>query len=484
VSNPLLPANTSSITIREKALKINFDESIYGSFAEIGAGQEVAAHFFRAGHTSGTIAKTISAYDMKFSDAIYGPEASGRYVCKPRLEKMLRKEFDLCQIRLPNKAPTTRFFAFADTVATINFEGSNQGHGWLGMRFQLVPEGPVNEVIIHIQMHDPEPVLQQETLGLIGINLVYACFFLSHDNEAFIDSLMDNIRPDRLEIDFLRFSGDDFKNVDNRLISLILVRKGMSHATMFGPGGDMLLPADVLYKKNVLLLRGRFRPPTTQNLDMLRMGLKAFKKEVDVEKENMFLMTELTLNNLLRKKGHQIDEKDFLDRADILCAAGQTVMVSNFSEYFRLVHYLSKITKKKKIGFLLGIHNMINIFDEKYYEFLPGGILEAFGRLFGSNVKMYLYPSTRVSKNEITRFDNMPLPDHLKPLHAYLLANNRVENLEFNDEKYLAINSEEVLDMIKDGEDGWEQYVPGVVASIIKKKALFGYIKNAEKAKV
>ncbi len=474
-----------SMSAIEKASRINEDRSIYGSFAEIGAGQETAAHFFRASKSSGTIAKTMSAYDMKFSDAIYGTEASGRYVCKPRLEKMLHKEFNLCQIRLPHLSATTRFFAFANTVATIDLESKSQGHGWLGMRFQLAPEGPVNEVIMHIQMHDPEPILQQEALGLIGINLVYACFFLTHDHEAFIDSLVDNLRQDRIEVDLLSFFGEDFKEVDNRLISLILVRKGLSHATMFGPEGDILLPADVLYKKNVLVLRGRFRPPTTQNLDMLRMGLKAFRQEPDVEKENMFLMTELTLNNLFRKKGSQIDEKDFMDRADILCAAGQTVMVSNFSEYFRLIHYLTKITKKRKIGIILGVHNMINIFNEKYYEFLPGGILEAFGRLFGNNVKMYLYPSTRIESGEVTKFENMPVPDHIRPLKNYLIANNRVAVLPYNDDKFLAINSEEVLKMIKEGKKGWEEFVPGIVGRIIQEKSLFGLPEQkSEKIKV
>ncbi len=468
-----------SLSSNAKAQRINDDRGIYGSFAEIGAGQETAAHFFRANKSSGTIAKTMSAYDMKFSDAIYGTETGGRYVCKPRLEKMLHKEFNLCQIRLPHLATTTRFFAFANTVATIDLERKHAGHGWLGMRFQLEPEGPVNEVIMHIQMHDPEPILQQEALGIIGINLVYACFYLGNNQEAFIDSLIDNLRVDRIEIDYLSFSGEDFKNVDNRLVSLTLVRKGLSHATMFGPEGDILLPADVLYKKNVLVLRGRFRPPTTQNLDMLRMGLKAFRKEPDVEKENMFLMTELTLNNLFRKKGSQIDEKDFMDRADILCAAGQTVMVSNFSEYFRLIHFLTKITQGRKIGIILGVHNMINIFNEKYYEFLPGGILEAFGRLFGNNVKMYLYPSTRILEEEVTRFENMPVPDHIRPLKDFLIANNRVEVLPYNDDKYLAINSEEVLRMIKNGVPGWDEFVPGIVAKIIKEKSLFGY--NAEK---
>ncbi len=473
---------SNPLTSREKALKINLDHGIYGAFAEIGAGQEVAAHFFRAGSSSGTIAKTISAYDMKFSDAIYGTEASGRYVCKPRLEKMLHKEFNLCQIRLPQMAPTTRFFALANTVATINYEGTTQGHGWLGLRFQLVPEGPVNEVILHIQMHDPEPILQQEALGIIGVNLLYACFFLNRDTEEFVDSLMDNLRRDRLEIDFLRFTGEDFKEVDNRLVSLKLVKKGISPATMFGPEGDILLPADVLYKKNVLVLRGRFRPPTTQNLDMLRMGLKAFRGEPDVDRDNMFLMTELTLNNLFRKKGSQIDEKDFMDRANILCAAGQTVMVSNFSEYFRLIRYLNNITRKRKIGIILGIHNMINIFNEKYYEFLPGGILEAFGRLFGNNVKMYLYPSTRVVEGTVTQFENMPLPEHLQPLQEYLIRNNRIQNLKYNDPKFLSINSEEVLKMIKSNEPGWEEFVPGIVANFIKEQALFGYI-NQEKVK-
>ncbi|MBC8112449.1 MAG: TonB-dependent receptor, partial [Verrucomicrobia bacterium] len=353
---------TETLSTRQKALKINLDRRIYGSFAEIGAGQEVAAMFFKSGGASGTIAKTISAYDMTFSDAIYGVEESGRYVCEPRLIKMLNREYNLLHVRLGEKrGEDTTFFAFADTVSALNFQKTNEGHGWIGMRFQTEPFGEYNDLVLHIRMLDNDNVLQQQAIGTIGVNLIYACFYYYKSPELLLKSLMDDL-TDRLEIDMLRVTGPDFKNVDNRLIALQLVRNGFTNAAMFGADGQVIQPSEVLYKKHIVAIRGRFRPFTHVNMDMLQKGIAHFLQEPDVNEEKVMVISELTLSNLTA--GEDIDEKDFLDRVDILCSLGQTVMISNYQEYYKLAAFLSRFTKLK-MGFLLGITNLQWIFEEK-----------------------------------------------------------------------------------------------------------------------
>lgn len=463
-------------TIKEKALTINLDTKIYGSFAEIGAGQETAANFFKAGGASGTIAKTMSAYDMAFSDAIYGAEESKRYVCEPRLMKMLHKEYSLLGERLPKRAIDTRFFAFANTVETLNFRRTNQGHGWLGVRFQTEPMTPPNECIIHVQLHDNDAVLQQQAMGIIGVNLIYACYVLKDQPEELLNSLIDGLSRVRIEIDFFRLSGPSFQDVDNRLFSLKLVKNGLTSATMFGPDGGVLQPADALYKKNILVLRGRFRPPTHVNLDMLRSGYKQFIQDQDVDSEKLSVITELTINNLL-SPSNDIDEKDFLDRVDILCSMGQTVMISDYQEYFKLISFLSTYTRGRKIGIILGINNLMNIFDEKYYEFLQGGILESFGMLFGRNVRMFVYPSLNEYTGELNTCETAhdTLPPHLVDLFEYLTVNRKIEDIKGVNEELLHIVSDNVLAMIKAGEDGWEHFVPALVEQAIKENHLFNY---------
>lgn len=468
------------LTTQEKALRINLSKAIYGSFAEIGAGQEVAANFFKVGGASGTVAKTMSAYDMKFSDAIYG--SGGRYVSEERLMRMLDHEYVLLPERLPHRIETTRFFAFADTVEVLNYERTNQGHGWIGLRFQLTPKSESNDCIIHVKMHDNDPLQQQYALGVVGVNLIYSCLFLS-DPDEIIGSLLDGLSPRRMEIDMFRLDGPDFKHVDNRLMALKLVKGGMTKAAMFGPDGNVMQPADELYKKNVLVLRGRFRPPTHVNVDMMLASRRHFRNESDVQKSNIMLVSELTLNDLGLEG--TIDEKDFLHRADILCSLGQNVLISNYFEYYRLVDYLSKITKGKKIGITLGIYALQKVFDERTYENLRGGILECFSSLFGSNVKLYIYPALRKDSNELFTlrdFEN-ELPPHLKNLFRYLIDNDKLEEIGEANTKNLHIISDNVLAMIKKGESGWEKFVPHKVEEAIKKFGLFDYpISSDEKS--
>ncbi len=460
------------LTTQEKALRINLSKAIYGSFAEIGAGQEVAANFFKVGGASGTVAKTMSAYDMKFSDAIYG--YCERYVCEDRLTRMLDHEYILLPERLPHRIADTRFFAFADTVEVLNFERTNQGHGWIGLRFQLRPESDANECIFHVKMHDNDPLQQQYALGIVGVNMIYSCMF-GKDPEEILLSLMDGLTSRRMEIDMFRLSGPDYKHVDNRLMALKLVKNGLTKAAMFGPDGNVMQPSDELYKKNVLVLRGRFRPVTHVNADMLLASRRHFRRETDVERSKMLVLTELTLNDL--SPDGKIDEKDFLYRADIICSLGQSVLISNYFEYYRLVDYLSKITRGKKIGIIMGIYALQKVFDEKTYSNLRGGIMECFASLFGSNVKLYIYPALKKDSEQIFSLKDFEteLPEHLKSLFRYLMENNKLEDVNDANTRNLHIISDNVLAMIRKGEAGWEKFVPHKVEEAIKEHGLFDY---------
>lgn len=464
--------SAKKLTTQEKALRINLSKLIYGSFAEIGAGQEVAANFFKVGGASGTVAKTMSAYDMKFSDAIYGQ--CDRYVCEERLYSMLDKEYVLLPERLPHRIHDTQFFAFADTVETLNFERTNQGHGWVGLRFQLKPNTEPNDCIVHVKLHDNDPLQQQLALGIVGVNMIYGCMFLTEPEEIML-SLLDGLSARRVEFDMFSLNGPDYKHVDNRLMALKLVKNGLTKAAMFGPDGTVLQPSEALYKKNVLVLRGRFRPVTHVNVDMLLTSRRQFKNEADVDKSRIVLLSELTLNDL--SSDGQINEKDFLYRADILCSLGQTVLVSNYFEYYRLVDYLAKITKGRKTGIILGIYALQKIFEERTYDNLRGGIMESFASLFGNNVKLYIYPAVKKDSTELFTLKDFEstLPDNLKNLFRYLMDNNKLEDIRDANVSNLHIISDNVLAMIRKGEPGWEKFVPHKVEEAIKEHGLFDY---------
>jgi len=459
------------LTTQEKALRVNLSKDIYGSFAEVGAGQETAANFFKVGGASGTIAKTMSAYDMKFSDAIYG--RCERYVSENRLMRMLEHEYQLLPERLPHRIENSRFFAFADTVEALNFERTNQGNGWMGVRFQTKPMGEYNDCVIHVKMHDNDPLQQQVALGILGVNLLYGCMFID-DPEEFMISLEDGLTTRRIEIDMFRLDGPNLRHVDNRLMALKLVKNGLTKAAMFGPDGHVLQPSEYLYKKNVLVLRGRFRPVTHVNVDMLLTSRRHFLHDQDVDKTKMITLTELTLNDL--SADGTIDEKDFLYRADIICSLGQNVLVSNYFEYYRLVDYLSKVSKGYKTGLVMGIYALQKVFDEKTYENLRGGILECFASLFGSNSKLYVYPALRKDNTLFTLKDfEAELPDKLKALFRYLMDNNKLEDIDDANISNLHIISDNVLAMIRKGEAGWEKFVPHKVEEAIKEHGLFDY---------
>ncbi len=461
------------LSAAQKALRTNLNPNIYGSFAEIGAGQETVRHFFRAGGASGTIAKAMSAYDKEFSDAIYGQEAAGRYVTENRLRKMLNHEYQLLHERINREtSPDKCFFAFANTVATINFAKTFKGHGWLGVRYQTQPDREANEVIVHVRLHEDNPKYQQETIGAMGVNLIYAAYNLYEEPKSFLLSLYDGIDRTAIEVDLINFSGPDFDHIDNRLMSLQLIKNGFTDAVIFGPEGKNLLPAELLYKKNILAMRGSFRPVTRVNMDMIKKGYKQFIQSKNVQKDDAVVLFEITLNNLLADG--TLDEQDFLDRADILCSIGQTVLISNYQEYYRLVDYFAGFTKKR-IGLIMGIPSLQEIFDEKYYEHLTGGILEAMGRLFSKSLVIYAYPFR--GETSVNTVSDIVVNDLFKNIFDYLKQARRVRDIEDFDPDILSIWSREVLRKIRTGETGWEDSLPTYVDKIIKEKGLFGYPK-------
>lgn len=459
-------------SIKSKALRINLNENVYGTFAEIGAGQETVRNFFRAGGASGTIAKTISAYDKDFSDAIYGVEEDGRYVTESRLKRMLSHEINLIEERIERENhPNKMFFAYANTVATIDFAKKYKGHGWVGIRFQTAPDEAYSEIVLHIRFKENEAVLQQNTLGILGVNLIYGAFYKHDQPRKLLRYLYDHIDKDKIEIDTINFSGPKFEKVDNRLMSLQLVKNNMTEAVIFGPDGNMILPARILYKKNVLALRGSFRPVTKVNIDMFEKSYEMFLKENRVEKDRTIVIFEITLSNL-RAQG-EIDEQDFMDRARLLCSLGHTVMISNFQEYFKLVEYFSNYTRNR-LGLTMGVNNLVDIFDEKYYRHLSGGILEAFGKLFFKDLKVYLYPMKDQETGQYVTSENLKVHPRMKELYKFFKYNGKVVDIDHFNPETLNIFSRRVLKMIENGEPGWEEMLPDGIAEIIKEEGSFG----------
>jgi len=459
------------LTTNRKALTINLDEAHYGTFAEIGAGQEVARLFFQAGGAAGTVAKSISAYDMTFSDAIYGK--APRYVSRERLGTMLDHEFALLQERLsPIRGDKTCFFVFANTVAAKSYKGNNECHGWVGIRFQDKPGAEPSEFIIHVRMWDKENLLQQQALGVVGVNLCYAALYLRSDARAMIESLVDNVGADRIEVDMLRLTGPAFEGTDNRLLALLLVQLGLTNAVMFGPDGSVLQPSEVLHRKAVLVVRGSFRPVNRLHLDLLNCASARFGRDTNATDRPVVTLMELTVNNLLTPGG-AVDPADFLARVDLISALGHTVLISNYSEFHRLTTYFRRYTHER-IGVAMGIGTLLELFNEKYYENLQGGILEAVGRLFRYDVKLYVYPRHRgTGGTELVTARTVTLPKQLRLLYEHLLENGFIEALEGWDRSCLDIGSAELLERRRKGDPSWRTLAPPEVIQLIETRQLF-----------
>ncbi|HVJ83579.1 MAG TPA: TonB-dependent receptor [Planctomycetia bacterium] len=457
-----------------KALRVNIDARRYGTFAEIGAGQEVVRWFFRVGGAASTIAKSMSAYDMAVSDAVYGN--TERYVSRRRLESMLEHEHSLNVERLAEgRGDTTSFFAFADTVSARNFKGTNECHGWMGVRFQVYPRDQNSQIIIHVRMLDTENILQQEALGIVGVNLLYGAFFLHHEPEQLVESLLDSLTTRRVEIDMIEFSGIGFRGVDNRLMSLKLVQLGLSGAAMFDASGAVLQPSEVFYKRPAIIERGSFRPVTHVNLDMLRCAKEKFAETLPPDdRDKIVPVMEITMRNLMSASASGADRKDFLARADVLAACGMTVLISDYSEYYRLAAYL-RAFNPRALALVMGRPSLSELFEPKYYEHLDGGILESFGRLFQRDLKLYVYPSLDRETGEIKTAELLELSPDLQQLYEYLQIKDWIVSLQDYKREYLTIWSREVLKRIEKSESGWEESVPDEVAEIIKQRGLFGW---------
>jgi hypothetical protein len=458
---------------RQKALEINLNPNIYGTFAEIGAGQEVARHFFRAGGAAGTIAKSISAYDMTMSDAIYGKESSGRYVCEDRLQKMLDTEFTILIERLTDtRHKDTMFFSYADTVAAKSYKGTGENHGWMGIKFQHKPGALPSQVIIHLSMLDAENIQQQEAIGLLGVNLIYAVYHDTLDRENFILGLMDGLTTSRVKIDMIRVSGEAFKGVDSRLLCLELVKMKLCEAVIFDGDGEVLQASDVLYKKNVLVVRGGYRPPTNLSLDMLECGLRKFKDSLESsEKDNIIVIPEISMSLLLDRG--KVDNEDFLARVDLLSALGQRVLISNSETYSDLNMFFTR-SAKKHIAFVMASYNLEEILNHSNYETSRYGLIGSLGTLFEPKTKLYIYPACDDETHDIKTIETMIVADDLAFLLLYLKENHFIENITDYNPEVVSIWSRKVLKMIQDGTTGWEKFVPESVAKTVKKKCLFG----------
>jgi hypothetical protein len=469
-----LMMSAASADTHQKTLRINLDPRWYGTIAEIGAGQEVVRWFFRVGGAAGTVAKSISAYDMAVSDAVYGK--ADRYVSASRLQGMLDKEFQLNVDRLGDeRGDTTTFFAFADTVVARSYRGNNECHGWMGVKFQAQPHDEPSQIVMHVRMLDLEASLQQEALGIVGVNLLYGAFFEHHEPDRLIESLLDRLTTGRIEIDMIQFRGIEFRGVDNRLMALKLVQLGLSGVAMFGPDREVLQPSEVLRKKAILVERGSFRPPTHVNLDMLETARAKFETDPAVAGKPVLALTEITMRNLLAG-GDSVDRRDFLARAELLAACGMTTLITDYFDYYRLAAYLAQRTTER-IGIVMGVPSLIDLFDEKNHAQLPGGILESFGRLFKNDLRLYVYPLLRGPGEDMCTVANVRVRDELQPLYDYLHGRGSFIDLDNYKPEYLPIFSRDVLRRIAAQDDSWEAMVPEDVAQLIKRRSFFGYIK-------
>jgi len=451
----------------QKALQINIDLKKFGTFAEIGAGQEVARWFFQAGRASGTVAKSISAYDMAISDDLYG--AVGHYVSRERLESMLSHEFDQLLRRQPAKPSQPKaLFVFADTVATQSH--THGGQGWMGVRFQETPGGETSEILIHFALSDPETVHEQEAVGILGVNLIHAAFYFNHDSKLCANSLMDGLSRRRVEVDMIKFSGPVFASVDNRLMSLQLVENALTDAAMFTAAGEVVQPSEVLYGKRVLIERGSFRPVTNVTLDMLVRAEHQLQEDHPADGEERVALMEMTLNNLM--SAATIDHQDFLDRVDLLGALGKTVMISNYTRFDAVTSYLRKSTQNW-IAMVMGVPTLSEIFDEKYYTDLPGGILQGLGTLFAGKVELLIYPTRISTDGQLSTADSLEIPDGQKRLYEHLREKGSIGAIREFDEAQLHVAPGEVLQKLQAGDPAWRYMVPPQVADLITQRKLF-----------
>ena len=471
--------NKNVLDTYHKALAFNMDKLPYGTIAEIGAGQETSRWFFKVGGAAASIAKTMSAYDMKFSDSIYG--TCKRYVSRERLQAMLDKEYSLVIDRLDEiRGSESTFYAFANTVSTYSYTQQRAGNGWLGIRFQTQPQAAASQIDLHVVLKGKSNTHDQDTLGILGVNLIYGAHYFQQNPIRLLTSLMDNMSTESLEIDMIDFEGPAFESVDNRLMALYLVKYGLTHAAMFNASGKLVQPSDALYKKSVLVERSLFRPPTLLTMNILDSAYEKFTREPEVEPEAVLVLSEMTLQNLRDRDSDELDSdvdvdvdvEDFLQRVEILCALGKNVMISNFGEFYKLAQYLSSQTNKP-VAIALGIANLLSIFNESYYENLDGGILEAFGLLFRNDMRLYVCPKIDPGSKTPVTVHSLQVQNHLRHLYLHLIDNDYIRNLDTIESQHLLIKSADVLKKIRNDDPSWVNMVPEKVVNIIAERGLF-----------
>lgn len=466
-------AQRQILKTEQKALEINLNDRIYGTFAEIGAGQEVARFFFQVGAAAGTIAKTMSAYDKDYSDAIYGQDK--RYVCESRVYKMLDHEYGLIEERLMESRPDTNFFVLADTVSAINYARTIKGNGWMGIRFQHMPNGPTSDVVMHVKMLDQNNRQQQEAIGILGVNLIYACYNYRDNPETFVQSLLDGLKS-RVKIDMIRATGEGVKHFDNRLLSLYLVKNGLSEVTIFNEQKNSVHASEFLYKKELMIVRGHFRPPTKVTVDAFKTSFEQFKNEPNSNPDRCHLVAEMTMENLTRFG--ELDEQSFLDRTELLAALGLTVIISDCSNHQKLINYLADY-KIQRLGIVIGINELGEIIESKYENNKDGNLLRAYGELFSRNITVYVYPAINRETQQKIYVDNMPVPEGIKFLYQHLIENKQIKQVEGYNEELLKIVPMNLHDAIANSEEGdWESAIPEKLVAIIKEKNIFGFGKQ------
>lgn len=454
-----------SKTTLEKALDINVDPLFYGSFAEIGAGQEVARQFFQAGRASQTVALTISAYDMTFSDIIYGREKNGRYVCLSRLEKMLDKEYAKLIERLSeNRGSKTCFFSFADTVATSSEGAKKSCHGWLGVRFQTKPNSEPQTVMLHVRMLDKHRLQQQETLSKLGVNLIHSCLFEHKNPDDFLSGLFDSIKKDALAIDVIEFFGDAFKKYDQILFNLKLVDHGWAEAILVDEHGRLQNPGDYLFGKSLLIQRGFFNPITNTHLDIYKRGIEHFKKEFSLKTSDVIGLFEFTLDN--RIKNRHVEPEDAVKRVQMATKLQVPTLVTKFTLFYQLKEFI-RLSTPKPLGIVIGATHLEKLFDESFYFDLSGGLLEGLSKLLGRFTRLYIYPH---KTNEICLLTKsfFPKPD-VKNIYNHFIENKMIQDIAGCEEIDIFVHSDDVNKLIKKKDSAWKKLVPESIHALVAK---------------
>ena len=380
--------SSEKLGTHQKALSINLDASVFGSFAEIGAGQEVARWFLQVGGASGTVAKTISAYDKEVSDDLYG--AGTRYVSKPRLKAMLDNEWAqlLAQLQA-SRGGSTKFFSFVDTVSARNFSGTNDCHGWVGLRFQRMAAGQANDVILHVNLRDPSNVQQQEAVGILGVNLLYAVLHALTGPNEFLESVFEDLGLPRMEIDCLELSGPAFEQWDRNEIHAFLVTGGFAEAVIFPADNQLAPPSELLYKRAVVLAPGRFESVGQLHADLISETTAELpQEELKESKGGLGLFCLSSSGTAVRDR--KIPVAEIVEHVQALQKLGYGVMVFRARELYTMSAYVNRYTKSR-LHFAIGLTILVRVMEDNYGN-LPGSLLEGIARLFMQNVRLSVYP--------------------------------------------------------------------------------------------